>query len=50
MAGGKTILVLLLLAVGLGGFFYYDTYKLEPKREKAESAKGRIWTVEPKDV
>ena len=50
MARGKTILVLLLLAVGLGGFFYYDTYKLEPKREKAESAKGRIWTVEPKDV
>ncbi len=50
MASGKTILVLLLLAAGLGGFFYYDTYKLAPKREKAESAKGRIWTIEPKDV
>jgi hypothetical protein len=50
MARGKTIVVLLLLAAGLGGFFYYDTYWLNPKREKAESAKGRIWTVEPKDV
>jgi hypothetical protein len=50
MGRGKTIVVLLLLAAGLGGFFYYDTYWLNPKREKAESAKGRIWTVEPKDV
>jgi Domain of unknown function (DUF4340) len=50
MASWKTIVVLLVLAAGLGGFFYYDTYSLTPKREKAESAKGRIWTVEPKDV
>lgn len=50
MPSGRTILVLLILAAGLGGFFYYDTYSLEPRREKAESAKGRIWTVEPKDV
>jgi hypothetical protein len=50
MARGKTLVVLLLLAVGLGGFFYYDTYWLNPGREKAESAKGRIWAVEPKDV
>ncbi|MEX2224353.1 MAG: DUF4340 domain-containing protein [Candidatus Rokuibacteriota bacterium] len=50
MARGKTLVVLLLLAAGLGGFFYYDAYWLNPKREKAESAKGRIWTVEPKDV
>jgi len=50
MASGKTFVVLLLLAVGLGGFFYYDTYWLAPKRDKAESAKGRMWTVEAKDV
>jgi hypothetical protein len=50
MPRGRSILVLLILAAGLGGFFYYDTYSLGPKREKAESAKGRIWTVEPKDV
>jgi hypothetical protein len=50
MPSGRTILVLLILAAGLGGFLYYDTYSLEPRREKAESAKGRIWTVEPKDV
>ena len=50
MPRGKSILVLLILAAGLGGFFYYDTYTLTPRREKAESAKGRIWTVEPKDV
>lgn len=50
MPRGKSILVLLILAAGLGAFFYYDTYTLTPQREKAESAKGRIWTVEPKDV
>ena len=50
MPSGKTIVVMLLLALGLGGFFYYDTYWLNPAREKTASAKGRIWTVEPKDV
>jgi len=50
MARGKTLVVLLVLAAALGGFFYYDAYWLGPKREKAESLKGRIWTVEPKDV
>ncbi|MGH7384958.1 MAG: DUF4340 domain-containing protein [Candidatus Rokuibacteriota bacterium] len=50
MGRGKTIVVLLLLAAGLGGFFYYDTYWLTPTREKKEAAKGRIWSVEPKDV
>ncbi|HEV8438878.1 MAG TPA: DUF4340 domain-containing protein [Methylomirabilota bacterium] len=46
----KTIVVLVVLIAGLGGFFYYDTYWWNPAREKAESAKGRLWTVEPKDV
>src|SRR3984893_12444541 len=50
MPRGKSILVLLILAAGLGAFFYYDTYTLTPRRGKVESAKGRIWTVEPKDV
>src|SRR4029077_20573432 len=50
MPRGKSILVLLILAAGLGGFFYYDNYTLTPRREKAESAKGRIWAVEAKDV
>ena len=36
MASWKTIVVLLAIAAGLGGFFYYDTYSLNPKREKAE--------------
>ena len=46
----KTIAVLLVLALGFGGYFYYDTYWLVPAREKAESVKGRLWTVEPRDV
>jgi hypothetical protein len=50
MVRGKTLVVLLLLAAGLGGFFYYDTHWLGPRREKAESSKGRIWTVDQKDV
>jgi hypothetical protein len=46
----KTIAALALLVLALGGYFYYDTYRLAPVREKAESLKGRLWTVEPKDV
>src|SRR4030095_12698129 len=46
-----TIAVLVLLVAGLGGFYYYDTYWLEPAREKKESVKGRLWSdLEPKDV
>src|SRR3984893_1307958 len=46
----KPLVVLLVLAVGLGGFLVLDNQWLAPKREKTESAKGRLWTVEPKDV
>ena len=46
----KTVAVLLILVLGLGGYFYYDTYWLLPARDKAESVKGRLWSVEPKDV
>src|SRR5215475_9233043 len=46
----KTLTVLLVLAAGLGGFLVVDTQWLTPKREKALSAKGRLWTVELKDV
>lgn len=46
----KTLVVLAVLAAGLGGFLLYDTYWLTPARERAESVKGRLWTVEPKDV
>ncbi len=46
----KTVAVLAILVAGLGGFFYYDTYWLEPAREKKDSVKGRLWEVDPKDV
>jgi len=46
----KTLVVLLVLAAGLGGFYAYDTYRLTPAREKAEQAKGKLWEVEPKDI
>ncbi len=46
----KTIVALLVLVLGFGGYFYYDTYWLAPAREKAESSKGRLWSIEPKDV
>ena len=45
-----TVTALVLLLAGLGGFYYYDTYWLEPARAKKESAKGRLWDLEPKDV
>jgi Domain of unknown function (DUF4340) len=46
----KTAIVLAVLAAGLGGFLVLDSYYLTPKREKAASAQGRLWTIEPKDV
>jgi hypothetical protein len=46
----KTLAVLLVLAAGLGGFLIVDNQWIAPKREKAASAKGRLWTVEAKDV
>jgi Domain of unknown function (DUF4340) len=46
----KTLAVLAVLAAGLGGFLFVDSQWLAPKREKTESAKGRLWSVEPKDV
>ena len=46
----KSLTVLAVLAAGLGGFLAVDSYWLAPKREKTESVKGRLWTVEPKDV
>jgi hypothetical protein len=46
----KTVTVLAALLAGLGAFYYYDTYHLTPAREKREQAKGRLWSVEPKDV
>jgi hypothetical protein len=39
-----------VLASAIAGFFYYDTYWLTPARDKAEQAKGRLWTLEAKDV
>jgi Domain of unknown function (DUF4340) len=46
----KTLIALLVLLAGLGGFFLYDAYWLTPAREKREQGKGRLWTVEPKDI
>src|SRR5216683_6273146 len=46
----KTLTVLVVLAAGLGGFLVFDSYYLTPKREKTTSVKGRLWTIEPKDV
>src|SRR5438128_11643428 len=46
----KTLTVLAVLAAGLGGFLVFDSHYLTPKREKTTSVKGRLWTIEPKDV
>src|SRR5262249_39771352 len=46
----KTLVVLAVLVAGLGGFLLVDNQWLAPKREKAESAKGRLWTGDSKDV
>lgn len=46
----KTTAVLALLFALLAGFYYIYEVRLAPEREKAERARGRLWTVEPKDV
>jgi hypothetical protein len=46
----KSLVVLAVLASAIAGFFYYDTYWLTPARDKAELVKGRLWTLEAKDV
>ena len=46
----KTLTVLAVLAAGLGGFLAVDSYWLTPKRDKEAGVKGRLWTVEPKEV
>src|SRR5437879_8458368 len=46
----KTLVILAVVAAGRGGVLVVDTYLLGAKREKSEGAKGRLWTIEPKDV
>src|SRR5438132_14041105 len=46
----KTLVILAVVAAGLGGFLVVDNYWLVPKRAKTAGAKGRLWTIEPKDV
>ncbi|MBI3029874.1 MAG: DUF4340 domain-containing protein [Candidatus Rokubacteria bacterium] len=46
----KTTLVLAIVLVALGIFYYVYEIRLSPEREKAAQAKGRLWTVDQKDV
>ena len=46
----KTTLFLAILLVTLGIFYYVYEIRLAPEREKSAQAKGRLWTVEQKDV
>ncbi|MBI4609088.1 MAG: DUF4340 domain-containing protein [Candidatus Rokubacteria bacterium] len=46
----KTTAVLALLLAAFAGFYYVYEIRLAPEREKAQQAKGRLWTVEAKDV
>src|SRR3972149_6947830 len=46
----KTTLFLAILFVTLEIFYYVYEIRLSPEREKSAQAKGRLWTVEQKDV
>lgn len=46
----KTTAALALLFIALAVFYYVYEIRLAPEREKAERARGRLWTVEAKDV
>ena len=46
----KTTVLLALLLGAVGIFYYVYEIRLAPGREKAEREKGRLWSVEAKDV
>lgn len=46
----QTTAALAVILIALGAFFYVYEIRLGPEREKAESRKGRVFTVEPADV
>lgn len=46
----KTTLLLALVFIGLAVFYYLYEIRWAPDREKAAQAKGRLWTVEARDV
>jgi hypothetical protein len=46
----QTSLVLAVLLVGLGAFYYVYEVRWAPDREQATARKGRVFTAEPADV
>ncbi len=46
----KTTLLLGLIFASLVTFYYFYEVRWAPERERATAAKGRLWTVEAKDV
>lgn len=46
----KTTALLALILLAVGGFYYVYEIRLAPEREKSEREKGRLWSVEAKDV
>jgi len=46
----QTTAALAVILIALGVFFYVYEIRLGPEREKAESRKGRLFSVEPADV
>ena len=46
----QTTAVLGVLLAALAGFYYIYEVRLAPERQRAESAKGRVFTGEPGDA
>lgn len=46
----QTTAVLAVLLIGLGAFYYVYEIRLAPEREKTQSRKGRVFSVETGDV
>ena len=46
----QTTVVLAIILIALGAFYYVYEVRLGPEREKTEGRKGRVFTVEPADV
>ena len=46
----QTTAVLAAILIALGAFYYVYEIRLGPEREKVESRKGRVFTLEPADV
>jgi len=46
----RTTLILIVLALGLGGFVYFHEIKVEPQRQAAKAKQGKLFSFEKEQI